>query len=181
MEESHQIGFTQNYARLAPVVVGGAIGGAIGGVVAVTTVSQSDYTRIVIPFGRLFEEQFQAGLKQAFPNSAVNSKGAATADTQAEVGAGHAVSLEVKEFQVWEEPPNHLNLRAVIICRVLPSRNTNGAGYSFETRQELTKQSIGSIMSTSTGFVHEMNKISDAFAASLSDEILGKLQKHFGE
>ena len=73
IEESKQIGFTQDYSKLYPVVaggvVGGAVGGVIGGLVVVPSETQPDYTRIVIPFGRIFQGVFQSGLQKAFPNS----------------------------------------------------------------------------------------------------------------
>ena len=42
-------------------------------------------------------------------------------------------------------------------------------------------QSIGSVMTTSSGFIREMNKISNKFAAGLSEEILKNLQKNLRE
>jgi len=57
-EESKQIGFTQDYATLIPATVaGGAAAGATVG-------TQQDYTRIVIPFGRIFHGVFRSGLQK---------------------------------------------------------------------------------------------------------------------
>ncbi|NWG87973.1 MAG: hypothetical protein HXY26_10785, partial [Hydrogenophilaceae bacterium] len=47
--ESKQIGYTQDYSKFIPAAAaGGAIGGAVVG-------TRPSYTRIVIPFGRIFE------------------------------------------------------------------------------------------------------------------------------
>src|SRR5262249_5409753 len=52
--ESQQIGFTQNYREMIPAA---AVGGAAAGTALAT---RPEYTRIVIPFGRLFEGVFQS-------------------------------------------------------------------------------------------------------------------------
>jgi len=59
-KESEQIGFTQDYSKLIPAT---ALGGVPAGVAVGT---QPDYTRIVIPFGRIFEGVFQSGLPKPF-------------------------------------------------------------------------------------------------------------------
>jgi hypothetical protein len=160
--ESQQIGFTQNYKEMLPAAT---LGGAAGGVAVAT---RSEYTRIVIPFGRLFEGVFQSGLQRAFPNSSVCPD-----ETCASTGAP-VVKLTVKEFRVWERPLNHINLAATVECRVY-SGNA-GSPQLFVVQHEIDGQSLGSVMTTSSGFIRAINKISNDFAATLSEQILEKLK-----
>lgn len=174
-EESEQIGFTQDYSMLIPAV---AAGGAVGGAVAGT---QSNYTRIVIPFGRIFEGVFQSGLQKVFPNSSACFDNSGELEKLKSAAPKYVVRLKVAEFQVWENPLNHLNLKATVECKVCRAGKINRPEYVYEARNQATNQSIGSIMTTSSGFINEMNKISNEFAAALSENILGNLQKKLGE
>jgi hypothetical protein len=168
-KESQQIGFTQNYKEMLPVAA--AAGSAAGAAVA----TRPEYTRIVIPFGRLFEGVFQSGLQKAFPNSSV------CLDDSCELKASQSgipepvVKIRVKDFQVWERPLNHINLKATVECRVYRG-STDKPAEVFEVQHETKEQSLGSVMTTSSGFIRSMNKISNDFAAALSEQILEKLK-----
>jgi hypothetical protein len=163
-KESQQIGFTQNYKEMLPAA--GAGGAAAGAAVA----TRPEYTRIVIPFGRLFEGVFQSGLQKAFPNSSVcPDETCATTGTSAPV-----VKLKVREFRVWESPLNHINLAATVECRVY--RGNVGSPQIYIIQHEVDRQPIGSVMTTSSGLIHAMNKISNDFAAALSEQILEKMK-----
>lgn len=180
VKESKQIGFTQDYEKFIPVVIaGGAMGGAVGGFIAGTSGGPELMdTRIVIPFGRVFEGVFQSGLKQTFPNSMTIPDPVAPVD----FGTGHAtplVKLKVTEFYVWEHPLNHLNLKATVQLRVYGSEMLAEPIYVYEACGLVTNQPMGTVMSTSSGFIKEMNKISNRFAADLSGDLLEKLQKKF--
>src|SRR5688572_26858911 len=182
-EESRQIGFTQNYSKLvaaaaAGAVIGGPVGGGVGGAVVG---KHPSYTRIVIPFGRIFQGVFESGLQNTFPNSLTCSDDACELEKLKSAEPTRVVRLRVAEFQVWEEPLNHINLRAMVECKVHQAGLTNKLDYIFEARDEATKQSIGSVMTTSAGFIKEMNKISNRFAGALSEEILKKLQEKLGD
>jgi len=182
-EESRQIGFTQNYSKLMPAVVAGAvIGGPVGGGVGGAVVgTHPSYTRIVIPFGRIFQGVFESGLQRAFPNSLACSDDACELEKLRSAAPTRVVRLRVAEFQVWEEPLNHINLRAMVECKVYHAGITNKLDYTYEARDEATKQSIGSVMTTSAGFIKEMNKISNRFAGALSEGILKNLQEKTGD
>jgi hypothetical protein len=164
VQESQQIGFTQNYKEMLPAAtIGGAAAGA-------AVASRPEYTRVVIPFGRLFEGVFLSGLQKAFPNASVcpdESCGSTDSSTP-------LVKLKVKEFRVWEAPLNHLNLAATVECRVY--RSNAGSPQLFVVQHEIDGQSIGSVMTTSSGFIRAMTKISNDFAATLSEQILEKLK-----
>lgn len=168
-KESQQIGFTQNYSEMVPAA---ALGGAAAGAAVAT---QPSYTRIVIPFGRLFEGVFQSGLQKAFPNASVCLDDSCEQKTLQSGAPGYVVRLHVTDFKVWEAPLNHLNLNATIECRV-SQPNSGKPEVIFVTTREVRSALLGSVMSTSSGFIKNMNKIADDFAASLSEEILGKLK-----
>jgi hypothetical protein len=174
-EESKQIGFTQDYGKLIPASVAGgpAAGVAVG--------TQPDYTQIVIPFGRIFQGVFESGLQRVYPNSVVCLDNACETDKLQSASTGHVARLKVAEFRVWEKPLNHLNMSAVVECRVYEAGLTNQPAYLYEARQQITNQSIGSIMTTSSGFIREMNKISNRFAGVLSEDILENLQKKLAD
>ncbi len=174
-EESKQIGFTQDYAKPIPASIAGgpAAGAAVG--------TKPDYTRIVIPFGRIFEGVFESGVQRVYPNSLVCLDDAGEADKLQSATPGHVAHLKVAEFRVWEKPLNHLNMSAVVECRVYEAGLTNRPAYLYEARHQITNQSIGSIMTTSSGFIREMNKISNKFAGALSEEILENLQKKLAD
>jgi hypothetical protein len=88
----------------------------------------------------------------------------------------YIVRIKVAEFQVWEQPVNHINLSSTILVRVYSPDKPDTPEYVYEARNAAAKQSIGTMMTTSGGFIKEMNKISNKFAATLSEEILEKLQ-----
>jgi hypothetical protein len=174
-KESKQIGFTQDYGTLIPATVAG--GPAAGAYVG----TQPDYTRIVIPFGRIFQGVFQSGLEKVYPNSLVCLDDTCETDKLQSPAPGHVVRLKVAEFRVWEKPLNHLNLSAMVECRVYQAGLTNQPVFMYEARQQITNQSIGSIMTTSSGFIREMNKISNRFGAALSEDILENLHGKIGD
>ncbi len=164
--ESQQIGFTQNYKEMIPAA---AVGGAALGAAVAT---RPKYTRIVIPFGRLFEGVFQSGLQKAFPNASVcldDSCEPKTSDTSMPL-----VRLRVKEFRVWEKPLNHINLAGTVECRFYQPSTKQLV--SSVVHVQLTRQSLGSVMTTSSGFIRAMNKISNDFAAKLSEQVLEKMK-----
>jgi hypothetical protein len=78
-KESQQIGYTQNYSKLLPAAAAaGAVGGAIGGAVLGATAGPHLVdTRIVIPFGRIFEDVFESGRQKVFPISSASFDDAA--------------------------------------------------------------------------------------------------------
>ena len=174
-EESQQIGFTQDYGKLIPAsVAGGSTAGAAAG-------TQPDYTRIVIPFGRIFQGVFESGLQRVYPNSLVCLDNAGETDKLRSAAPGHVARLKVSEFRVWEKPLNHLNMSAVVECRVYTAGLTNQPAYVYEARHQITNQSLGSIMTTSSGFILAMNKMSNRFAGALSEKILENLQKNLAD
>jgi hypothetical protein len=181
VKESKQIGFTQDYSKLVPVAIGGAIGGAVGGlVVGTSSATQPDYTRIVIPFGRIFQDVFQSGLEKVFTNSFVCTDDASESEKLQSATLGQIVRLKVTEFEVWEKPLNHLNMKATVECKVYRPNGLDQLEYVYDAHREITNQSIGSVMTTSSGFVKKMDEISNQFAAGLSEDILENLQQKIG-
>ena len=180
-EESKQIGFTQDYSKLYPAVAGGVLGGAIGGtIVAASTETQPDYTRIVIPFGRIFQDVFQSGLEKVFTNSLVCTDDASESEKLQSAAPSHIVKLKVTEFQIWEKPLNHLNMKATVECKAYQPSSLDQLEYVYDAHCEITNQSVGSVMTTSSGFIKKMDEISNQFAGALSEDILENLQKKIG-
>jgi hypothetical protein len=175
LEESKQIGFTQNYSMLVPAAaVGGIIGGAVVG-------TQPGYTRIVIPFGRIFENMLLSGLQKIFPNLSTCFDDLCEREKLRSLAPRYVVRLKVSEFQVWEAPLNHLNMKGVVECKAYRASMTNQPSHSYDARHQVTNQPLGSIMTTSSGFIKEMNTISNEFAGKLSEQLLSNLQKELSD
>ncbi len=95
-----------------------------------------------------------------------------------EIGAAkYVVKIKVAKFQVWESPLNHMSLSATVECKVYRANEADEPEFVYEAQNQAAKQPIGSVMTTSSGFIHNMNKIANEFAAGLSEDILEKLQK----
>lgn len=167
--EAKQIGYTQNYNRvvLAEAIAPGA------GVAAGPWLVQ---TRIVIPFGPIFMGTFQSGLKEAFPNAVILTNATAVVATTA-ADANYRLQVRVSDFRVWEQPLNHINLTTTVTCRVQPLGRPAAAASSFEVCRTATQQQVGTMLSTSGGFIRKMNEIANTFAGQVTQEILEKLQK----
>lgn len=164
-KESMQIGYTQDYSKLLlPPFEAAPL--------------KPSYTRIFIPFGRLFEDVFQSNLQKAFPNSPACAEETNTVENFPAAGQAAEVRLKVVEFWVWENPLNHLNMKTTVECSVFRPGGTSQPEYVYEAHCEIRNQSIGSPLSTSRHFVKEMDKISNNFAAKVADDILENLQKH---
>ena len=99
LEESKQIGFTQNYAKLAAV---SAVGGTamVGAAVGTGTINEIVETRIVIPFGRIFSETMVCGIEKSFSENIVCfDKTCEKAHLQSSPSA-KIIEISVKEFFV---------------------------------------------------------------------------------
>lgn len=173
-KEAKQIGYTQNYNK---VMVAGAAGGPIAATAAAPMLIE---TRIVIPFGPIFIGTLQSGLQQAFPNAVIVTNPADDAEASATSSAKYQVYIRVAEFRVWEGPMNHINLTTKVTCRVQQVGEPAESGSTFEVQRQATKQQIGTVLSTSGGFIRKMNEISNTFAGDVAMEILETLQKTTG-
>lgn len=172
VEESKQIGFTQDYSKFMPVAAtAGVLGGAIGGVVAGLSAGPSLVnTRILIPFGNIFSKTLESAL-------VANSKKysvcySPNCDTQKEVQ--DLLKVKIDEFYVWEGPLNHLNLVIRGKSEYLKSGNTINQ-HSFE--KSLLSQKLGTMMSTHASFMTEMNRISNALAQDVTTDIMSNTFK----
>lgn len=174
VKESRQIGYTQNYAKLissvaAGTVVGGVAGGMVVGAAAGPKLVE---TRIVIPFGRIFSETVQSAVKASFPNSVFCFDDTCEYNSIQELQPEFILKMKVNTFQVWEEPTNHINLNVSIVAKVHMPARPNQPELSFEKNKKVAAQSVGSVMTTSSGFISEMNRICNEFAKGLSVEII---------
>jgi hypothetical protein len=173
VKESRQIGFTQDYGIYEKHLFDEQA--------TVEAALDPSYTRIFIPFGRILQGVFESGLQKAFPNSLVCSDDSCELEKLQSAAPPPVVRLKVAEFTVWEEPLNHLNLKAVVEYRVYRAGNTNQPDFIGEARHEVAHQSIGSVMTTSSGFMKKMNQMSNEFAGVLAEEILKNLQQKLGD
>ena len=171
IEESKQIGFTQNYSALVPAA---AVGGSIGGAAVAT---QPEYTRILIPFGRIFEGISLSGFQKIFPNLSTCFDTLCEQEKLLSLAPRYVVRLKISEFHVWEAPLNHLNMNGSIECTISRASKTNQPSQHCNARHQVTNQPIGSVLTTSSGFINEINTISNEFAGKLFEQLLVNLQK----
>lgn len=174
--ESKQIGFTQDYSDYLPAAAGaGVLGGAVGGaVLGATAGPELVKTRIVIPFGRLFAETFRTGLRQSFFNAATCYERQCGPYLQAS-GVKYVVRVRVANFQVWEGKLNHMNLRATVRASVYVPGNMTRPVHVYTAQREIPPQPVGTMLSTSGGFIEGMTQISNNFAQAVTLEVLGDL------
>jgi hypothetical protein len=167
VKESKQIGFTQDYSKFVPLAAtAGLIGGAIGGAVAGAAAGpQLVDTRIVIPFGNVFSGTFEsaiaANIKQHL--TCFNSSCAAQAFPD------NVLSIAIDNFYVWEGPLNHLNFY-VKGRSLFTKKGSEVRKYDFE--KSMLSQQLGTIMSTHSSFLKEMNRLSNLFAQQVTTDII---------
>ncbi len=173
VEESKQIGFTQDYTSFIPVaatagLIGGAIGGAVAGAAAGPDLVK---TKIFIPFGNVFSRTFQAAMPKNMNDYSIcfNSICASRQSPN-----GNELRITVEKFFVWEGPLNHLNLYVKGKSQ-FKGDGTEAQGYAFE--KAMVSQKLGSMMSTHSSFLKEMNRLTHLFAAELTTEIIEKAIK----
>jgi len=161
IEESRQIGFTQSYKpqffAIPPVALPVA---AQSGVNLVNT-------RILIPFGNVFSTMFASAASKGFTTSQICFDDSCVNKSS----TPDVLKIKIGTFLVWESPLNHLNLYA--------KRNStyiqNGKiikEYEFE--KPMLSQKLGSVLSTHSTFMNEMNRLTNKFSEELTAEILEK-------
>ena len=164
-KESARIGFTQDYTE--PLLHGES------------AMFKPSYTHLFVPFGRIFEGVFSSGLKEVFPEApaaieATNEMSHSTAPEK-----GMVVWLKVVDFQVWEQPLNHINMKASVECHWSPVDATNRTYAAYVAQHELMNQSLGTLP-TSGSAMRKLETFANSMAATLSEDILNQMQQQFG-
>ena len=147
-EESTRIGYTQYYGAF---------------------IVQS---RIFIPFGRIFSEVFISGIKNSFSNFDVCFYESCESQNLKSLPFDPIIKIEVKSFSIWEGPLNHLNFKATVTAKVRKKNKNEFSETTYVSTKELTGQSLGSSLTTSSGFIDEMNQLANRFAADITLDIL---------
>jgi hypothetical protein len=172
VEESKQIGFTQNYSKFIPVAIStGIAGGAVGGaIVGLAVGPELVDTRIVIPFGRIFSQTFESAIAANSTNHSV----CYFPNCDIPKDSLTVLKIRIDQFYVWEGPLNHLNL--IVKGR---AEYSNGGSiikeYGFE--KAMLSQKLGTVMSTHASFMKEMTNISNKLAQDVSTDIMGNIFK----
>jgi hypothetical protein len=172
IQESKQIGFTQDYKKFVPVVVSaGILGGAIvGTAVGVAAGPKLVDTRIVIPFGNIFSGTFESAIKNNFKHYSI----CFNPSCKSQASSPKQLNIKVEKFYVWEGPLNHLNLYAQGECRYTkPGESIKE--HRFE--KSMLSQKLGTMMSTHKSFMKEMNRISNLFAQEITTDIINNTIK----
>lgn len=161
VNESHQIGFTQDY-QFTPVI--------LPGVATVATTNRG--TRIVIPFGNTLVTMFNSALNQAYKKSSVCLEEKCTNGNDADFDK--TLSIKVKEFRVFESPLNHINFLLKVNSQI---QTRGGNPVSKESTYSLNAFKLGSIASTSYGFIEKMNDALNQFTEKIVSDLLSNVNE----
>lgn len=160
--ESKQIGFTQHYKpqffAIPPVLLPAA---------AQSGISLVD-TRIVIPFGRIFSGVLEAALKKAELDYQICYDKKCISDAVA-ASNQQALLVQIKHFYVWEYPLNHISLYADGSSSF--SRQS-GDIEKYDFGRQILRYELGSVLSTHSHFMRQMDMLSNKFAQELVLDIL---------
>ena len=161
--ESKQIGYDQDDSDL---IAASAVFGIVG---AIAVGTQKDDALIMVPFGRLLVEKFQAGLKNAFPDSKACVEPFCEESEIISHKSNHTISLRVKNFRAWEDEDtlNRININATVVTRISSNDPIDGTEHIFETNEEQLESSVGFF-----SIIGGINEASDKFAESISAKIL---------
>ena len=160
--ESKQIGFTQHYKPqffgIPPALLPAA---AQSGIALIDT-------RIVLPFGRIFSGVLEAALKKAKLDYQICYDKKCIADTAA-TSDQKALLVQIKHFYVWEYPLNHISLYADGSSSY---SKQSGVVENYEFGRQLLRFELGSVLSTHSHFIRQMDMVSNKFAEDLVLDIL---------
>jgi hypothetical protein len=165
--ESNQIGFTQHYKAQFF-----AIPPALLPAVAQSGVNLID-SQLMMPFGRTFTGVFESALKASFSKYQICYDNPCVEKSIQQADYNRVLKIKISNFNVWEGPLNHLNLYVKGSCKLIHKDGTMVKEYEFES--ELLKQTLGSVLSTHSSMITEMNRLLNKFAEDLSVEIFTKL------
>jgi hypothetical protein len=160
--ESKQIGFTQHYK---PQFF--AIPPALLPAVAQSGVALID-TRIVIPFGRIFSGVLEAALKKAKIDYRLCYDKKCISDAGTEPNQ-QLLLVQIKHFYVWEYPLNHISL---YIDGLSSYSSQPGIVENYEFGWQILRYELGSVLSTHSHFIRQMDMVSNRFAEELVLDIL---------
>jgi hypothetical protein len=156
-QESQRIGYT--WKQVKPVA----------GAPVVT--SDLRHARFSIPFGRVFENVFQSGLKQEFPNSAPNVEQFDRMDVVS--GKENYLFLQITEFQVWEYPANQFHMTVTLDSRLVMHREDKAIQF---TRHPQCFVSLSlDPLSGNANLCKALNQMANDIAACQTRSILGCL------
>jgi hypothetical protein len=160
VEESHQIGFTQQYKAI-PLVAP-----------PIAAANVAIRTRLEVPFGRSFTDVFEAALAQAYPQHATCFDVACVNGAVDHGGAEKVMTIRLGTFSTWEGPQNHLNLYATGTCLLVGPDGTGRREYPF--RKATLEKNLGGFFSTHAALIDAMNNVLHAFSEELVVEILSR-------
>jgi hypothetical protein len=159
-EESARIGFTQDYTE--PLLQGES------------AMFKPSYTQLFVPFGRIFEGVFNSGMQKVFPQAPAAIEATNETVNTAAPEKATVVRLKVVDFQVWEQPLNHINMKASVECRWSLADAINQTDSVYVAQYVLMNQSLGTLP-TSGSMVKKLETFANSMAATLSEDILNHL------
>ena len=151
--ESRQIGYTQDYGFVQAGYTGTAV---VSG------------TRIVIPFGRIFSTMIGAALHKTFDSSQICLTSDCVDKHINQVD--YVINIRIKQFTVKEHPMNHINFHLQITSEI--QNKVSGETSKVNSVFSLDQYKIGSIASTSYGFIESMNKGTNEFTMDTVQQLI---------
>lgn len=157
--ESNQIGYTQDY-EFTPLIL------PTDATVATTVRG----TQIVIPVGRVFSDTMVSAIEKSYAKSKICFHDGCRAQFSNDTDIIIAISID--GFSVKERPMNHINFQLKLVVEIF--EKASGRMKKEIIRTELNKFKLGSIASTSYGFIEKMNEAINSFAKLSVKKVIQK-------
>ncbi|MCG8637535.1 MAG: hypothetical protein MI863_27155 [Desulfobacterales bacterium] len=157
--ESNQIGYTQDY-EFTPIVLP-------AGASIITTVRG---TQIVIPFGRVFSKTMASAAKKSYAQSKICFYD--ECKEQFYNDADSVIVISINHFSVKERPMNHINFQLRLGIEIF--EKTSGKTKKETIQTELKEFKLGTMASTSYGFIEKMNEAINSFSELSAKKVIEK-------
>ena len=154
--ESHQIGFTQNY-KLVPLPGSASVA--------------NKGTRIVIPFGRYLTEMTKSAFEKTYKGSQFCFGNDCVEEMLSKQSYDHILTVSVKKFVVWETPMNKINYSVELFYEIEKQGNKINSG---TISKQIIDEPLGSPLSSSYTFIAKMKEITNDYTEQLVGELISK-------
>jgi hypothetical protein len=127
---------------------------------------------IWIPLGSLYAAKMVSAITQNFDQTDVEGDVQQVAELPSTT-AGHVFIITVKKMDLFERPLNHINMDLELGLTWKPPGG--GPAIEFSSIREVRAESLGSIMTTSSALLDNLNRIVDTELNGAAEELMKKM------